>query len=301
MLLLLIGGFVAYLDVKLTRVDALRDYPGRPAATAGTNWLLVGSDSRAGLTAAQQAALSTGDSGGNRTDTIMVLHKPNSGPSTLVSIPRDSYLDIPGNGKDKVNAAFAIGGPQLLVQTVERATGLRITDYAEVGFGGFAGVVDAVGGVNICVPQPLNDPAAGINLQPGCQDLNGAQSLGYVRTRHLYANQDLTRIQNQRTFLAALLAKATNPSTLVNPFKLVPLATNGVGSLTVDSGDHIWNLLGLGLAVRSNLVTTTVPIGSTPTVSGAGSVVLWDGARAQQFFAALATDRQIPANLLTTG
>lgn len=300
-LLVALGGFTWFLDSKLNRVDALVDYAGRPAATSGTNWLLVGSDSRADLSAEQQAALATGDTGGNRTDTIMLLHKPDSGASTLVSIPRDSYLDIPGHGRDKVNAAFSIGGPQLLVQTVEQATGLRVQHYAEVGFGGFAGVVDAVGGVNICLPNAIDDPAAGINLAAGCQDLDGAQALGYVRTRHTFASQDLTRIENQRAFLTALFDKASSPSTFLNPFRFLPLATQGVGSLTVDSGDHVWNLAGLGLAISSgDLVNTTVPVGGTPTVDGAGSVVEWDSNKAQRFFGALAADQQLPADLVST-
>lgn len=301
-LLLALGGFTLFLDAKLSRVDALVDYPGRPAATAGTNWLLVGSDSRAGLTPEQQAALATGDASGSRTDTIMLLHKPDSGASTLVSIPRDSYLDIPGHGKDKVNAAFSIGGPQLLTRTVEQATGLRVQHYVEVGFGGFAGVVDTVGGVTMCLDAPIDDPAAGINLPAGCQQLTGAQSLGYVRTRHTFANQDLTRIANQRAFLTALFTKASSPGILLNPLRAIPLATKGVGSLTVDSGDHIWNLAGLGLAVKSgDLVNTTVPIGGTPTVSGAGSVVVWDDTKAQQFFSDLGADRQLPSGLVNAG
>ncbi|MEO6881600.1 MAG: LCP family protein [Mycobacteriaceae bacterium] len=300
-LVVLVAGFTLYLDSKLNRVDALADYPGRPAATAGTNWLLVGSDSRAGLTEQQRKDLSTGDAGGGRTDTIMVLHRSSSGPSTLVSIPRDSYLPIPGHGKDKLNAAFAIGGPTLLVQSVEQATGLRMDHYAEVGFGGFAGVVDAVGGVNLCLDQALDDPAAGINLPAGCQHLDGAQALGFVRSRHLYANQDISRIKNQRKFLAALLSKATSPTTALNPLRVIPLATRGVGSLTVDSGDHVWNLVGLGRDIGSgDLVNTTVPIASTPTVD-VGSVVAWDTDRARAFFGDLAADRPLPPDLITTG
>ena len=301
-LLLALGGFTLFLDARMSRVDALVDYPGRPAATAGTNWLLVGSDSRAGLTPEQQAALATGDASGSRTDTIMLLHKPASGASTLVSIPRDSYLDIPGHGRNKVNAAFSIGGPQLLARTVEQATDLRVQHYVEVGFGGFAGVVDAVGGVTMCLDAPIDDPAAGINLPAGCQQLTGAQALGYVRTRDTFANQDLTRIANQRAFLTALFTKASSPGTLLNPLRAIPLATQGVGSLTVDSGDHVWNLAGLGLAISSgDLVNTTVPIGGTPTVSGAGSVVLWDNTKAQQFFGDLGADRQLPKGLVNGG
>lgn len=300
-LLLLVVGFAVYLDRSLNRTDALADYPGRVADTPGTNWLLVGSDSRAGLSTDQQAELATGDAGGSRTDTVMVLHVPEgSGASTLISIPRDSYLPIPGNGEDKVNAAFAIGGPPLLVQTLEQATGVRIDHYAEVGFAGFANVVDAVGGVNLCLDAPIDDPMAGINLAAGCQDLTGPQALGFVRTRYTFADSDLTRVANQRKFLTALLDKATGPSTLLNPFRLVPLATSGTSSLTVDSSDHIWNLAGLAWAVRGELVTTTVPLGGSIDTDS-GSSLLWDDARAPQFWGAIAADEQVPPELLTAG
>src|SRR5699024_1399164 len=109
-IILALGGLVLYLDRSLHRVDALPDYPGRVAATAGTNWLIAGSDSRYGLTEDQQASLNTGgDVGDGRTDTIVLMHVSNSGKSTMVSIPRDSYVPIPGHGTDKINAAFAIG------------------------------------------------------------------------------------------------------------------------------------------------------------------------------------------------
>src|SRR5699024_10809470 len=114
--------------------------------------LLVGSDSRQGLSEEDQAELGTGgDVGIGRTDTIMLLHIPRSGSAQLVSIPRDSYVNVPGFGSDKINAAFTYGGPQLLAQTVEEATGVGIDHYAEIGMGGLANVVDSVGGVEICV------------------------------------------------------------------------------------------------------------------------------------------------------
>ena len=123
-----------WADSKLNRIDALPDT--KAANTAGTNWLLVGSDSRQGLTEDQINTLGTGgDIGAGRTDTIMLLHIPNSGKATLLSIPRDSYVSIPGHGQDKINSAFSIGGPKLLAETVQDATGLRIDHYAEIGFG----------------------------------------------------------------------------------------------------------------------------------------------------------------------
>ena len=105
----------------------------------------------------------------------------------MLSIPRDSYVSIPGHGQDKINSAFSIGGPKLLAETVQDATGLRIDHYAEIGFGGFSNMVDAVGGVNMCVKEPINDPLANIDLQEGCQDMSGAHCLGlcaHPRHRH---------------------------------------------------------------------------------------------------------------------
>jgi LCP family protein required for cell wall assembly len=299
-IVLFLIGFAVYLDYSLKRVNAFGDYADRPAAGAGTNWLLVGSDSRQGLDSSQEAQLSTGDANGGRTDTMMLMHIPSgSGKPTLVSLPRDSYVPIPGHGKNKLNAAYSFGGPKLLTQTVEQASGLRIDHYAEIGFEGFVGVVDAVGGVNICVDQPLHDPAAGLDLNTGCQDLNGTQALGYVRSRHLYARQDLDRIQHQRQFLAALLSKATSASVLANPFRLFPFATNTVDTLTVDNGDHIWNLAGLAFALSGNGSTTgTVPIGSSQTVSGIGSVVVWDKTKAKQLFDDFRQDNPVPDGLL---
>lgn len=299
-LLVAIVGFAVYLDLNLNREDVLADYEGRPGDTPGTTWLLVGSDSRDDLTEEERNDLATGYAEGKRTDTIMLLHVPDSdAPPTLVSLPRDTLSDVPGNGQQKLNAAFSLGGGQLLVQTVEGLTGLRIDRYAEIGFGGFAGVVDAIGGVDMCLDEPMQDPKAGLDLPAGCQTLNGAQALGYVRTR-ASAMADLDRVQRQREFLGALLNKATSFGTLVNPFNSIPLALKSTGSLIVDDGAHLWHLAGMGLAMASaDLVTTTVPIAGTPEVSGLGSVVQWDDELAAQMFGALAEDKAVPAELLS--
>jgi LCP family protein required for cell wall assembly len=298
-LILLVLGVFVYADFSLKRTDALQDYGGRPAAGAGTNWLMVGSDSRDGLSDAQKQELATGSDSGSRTDTILLLHIPSSGKSTLVSLLRDSYVDIPGHGKNKLNAAFAFGGAPLLQQTVEGATGLHIDHYMEIGFAGFAGVVDNIGGVNMCIDKAMVDPKAGLNLQPGCQDLTGAQALGYVRTRATPA-ADLDRVVHQRQFLSAVVSKVTSPAVLANPFRVFPLMSSVPGALTVNSGDHIWNLSSLAFALASkDLVTTTVPISSTPTISGVGSVVLWNKDKATRLFEALRTDAAVPADVLT--
>ncbi|MEU5693365.1 LCP family protein [Actinosynnema sp. NPDC020468] len=292
-------GMWIYVDSSLKRTDALPDYAGRPADTPGTNWLLVGSDGREDLTPEQQAELATGFAAGQRTDTIMLLHIPEgSGKATLVSIPRDSYVDIPDNGKNKINAAFSLGGPQLLVKTVEGATGVHLDHYMEIGFGGFAGIVDAVGGVDMCIDEPMKDPLAGLDLQAGCQELDGAQALGFVRTR-AFANADLQRVQNQRKFLAALTDKATSAGVLLNPFKSFPLLFAGTDSITVADGDHLHHLAGMAFSMGGGVDTVTVPVGGTPTLDGVGSVVQWDRENALRLFGALEKDEAVPADLIT--
>ena len=149
---------------------------------------MVGSDSRADLTPQQQAELSTGgDLGNGRTDTILVVHIPGLGsgePTTMVSIPRDSYVDIPGYGTDKINAAFAEGGAALLAQTVELATGLRLDHYAEIGFAGFGALVDALGGVQVCPDRTDRRPAGRDRPAGRLSDRStGPTALGYVRSR----------------------------------------------------------------------------------------------------------------------
>jgi LCP family protein required for cell wall assembly len=305
-LVVLVVGAVSmwfYMDSSLQRVSALGDYAGRPAQGAGTNWLVVGSDSRQGLTDAQAAQLHTGDASavsGGRTDTILVVHLPdNSTKPTMVSLLRDSWVAIPGHGNNKINAAYAFGGPSLLVKTVEQATGLRIDHYAEIGLGGFATVVDDVGGVTMCLPQPVKDSYAGIDLPAGCQNLNGANALGYVRSRHAFATSDFARTEHQREFLGALANKIASPGTFLNPFELFPVMFDLPKALTVDSGDHLQDLISLGWNLRGvsggNVVTTAVPIGGST-----GGSLLWDKTKSKQLFNDLNTDQAVPSGLITT-
>ncbi len=294
-------GTYLYLNSKLVRADVLTDYAGRPAVGAGQNWLITGSDSRQGLTRAQERQLATGRLSaisGHRSDTILVLHIPANGlPPVLVSIPRDSFVPIPGHGSSKINAAFALGGPQLLAQTVQNVTGLYINHYMGIGFGGFVDVVDAVGGVNMCLPGPMKDPKAGLNLKAGCQTLDGAQALGYVRTRN-FAISDLQREQDQRLLMKALLSKMTSPSVMLNPFKALPAATGSASSLTVDQGANLYDLVKAAFALKG-AKTTTVPIATADYQTSDGVAVLWDHARALRLFHALQNDTPVPRRLIT--
>jgi LCP family protein required for cell wall assembly len=298
LIVLVLIGLGVYVDAALNRVDALHDYPGRPAAGAGTNWLLVGSDSRSGLSKSEESTLHTGgDAGGARTDTILILHIPSNGSKpTLVSVLRDSYLPIPGHGRNKVNAAYAIGGPSLLAKTLERATGLRIEHYMEIGLGGFAKVVDDVGGVRMCLPKAVHDRRAGIELPAGCQHLGGRSALGYVRSRHAFSSGDFARTKHQREFLGAFAHRAASPATFLNPIRLVPTLIDLPSALTVNSGDHVWNLAHLAWTLRGighgGVVTTHVPIAGSETTR-AGNSLVWNESQANAMFHALNHDQPV--------
>jgi LCP family protein required for cell wall assembly len=303
LLLLIFAGILGgtlWLETALHRQPVLADYPDRPASGHGSTWLLVGSDSRQGLTVEQQQALATGgDTGNGRTDTILVVHVPALGssvPTTMVSIPRDSYVPIPGYGRDKINAAFSMGGATLLAQTLEQATGLRIDHYAEIGFSGFAVLVDAVGGVTVCPAEPIDDPLAGIRLPAGCQKLGGGDALGFVRSRAT-PRADLDRMVDQREFMSALLHRVASPVTWLNPWRWYVMPRAAVDALTVDHDDHVWDLAWLGWALHGSPVTLTVPIGEFAT-NDVGSVVVWDHEKAAALFDALAADRRVPSTVV---
>ena len=296
-LLVVLVGLAVWVDSRLNRVDALTDYDGRPAATPGADWLIVGSDSRQDLNEARRRELGTGQAAGRRADTMMLLHIPRGGGKpVLISLPRDSYVPIPGRGRNKLNAAYAFGGPTLLARTVEEVTGIRLDRYMEVGFDGFASVVDAVGGVQICPDRAMRDPMAGLNVKAGCQVVGSRQALAYVRTR-AGGRGDLDRVERQQEFLGSLIDKATSPAVLLNPFRSVPLLLRGTEAVAVDQNAHVWNLIRFPFAMRDIAggggVATTVPVAGTATVSGAGSVVQWDRERALALFEALQRDQPV--------
>ncbi|MET9399753.1 LCP family protein [Kitasatospora sp. NPDC002965] len=297
-----------WADSKLNHENVLADYPGRPAAGKGTNWLIVGSDSRNGLSDSQEEDLHTGHAGGKRSDSMMVLHVGENG-NTLMSIPRDSWVPIPDrpgdNGKTvksapaKINSAFALGGGKLLAQTVEMNTGIRIDHYAEIGFAGFVGIVDSVGGVDMCIEQDVKDKDSGLDLKAGCQTLSGTQSLAFVRQRHQMADQDLGRMRNQQQFLGALAKQAASPATVLNPFTFYPLVSSGLGTLIVDEDAGLTDLGSLFLAMKDvnggSGKSITVPIANPDFRTSTGeSAVKWDTAKAKQVFEAFKNDTAVP-------
>lgn len=280
---LLVVPILAWSDI--TRVEA---DPGgeRPGDQPGTTYLLVGSDSRADLTRRQRRAFGTGDAGGQRTDTIMLLHV-GSGPNLLLSIPRDSLVDVPGYGRTKINAAYAFGGAPLLVQTLEQATGIRIDDYVEIGMGGLVGLVNAVGGVEICPEEDMTDPLANLRVKAGCQEANGRTALGYARSRKLSSLGDIDRVRRQREVVSSVGREVASPWSILNPVRYYRLANAGTDFLAVGEDT------GLLATARFAWAMTRVDgeSGLTCVVPIRDLGVNWDPERSDRLFRLIATDR----------
>jgi LCP family protein required for cell wall assembly len=293
-----VGGTYFWINGKLNRTVAL---PATSVTSAGTNWLIAGSDQRTGISRTERASLHLGADGADASDSLMLLHM-GTGKPVLISIPRDSYVPIPGHGSNKINAALSIGGPSLLIQTVESVTGLKINHYMGIGFGGLAQVVSSVGGVEMCVKTAVPADPTGDSgfkgLAAGCHTLNGTQAIAFVRDRHSFATSDLQRIQDQRAFLSALLSKATSPGVFLNPFRALPFASTAASSMAVDKGTSLWDLLQVAQALRGPQ-TGTVPIANANYPTSAGDAVLWDQSQALKLFNALKAGKAVPAGLLS--
>ncbi|GAA3191797.1 LCP family protein [Streptomyces ramulosus] len=293
-----------WADGKLRREVDLSKVIDRPEAGDGTNYLIVGSDSREGMTSEQKKNLHTGSVEGKRTDSMMILHDGSNGP-TLISLPRDSGVEIPsfvgsesgkkypGTGRrTKLNAAYAEDGPELLVRTVEYNTKLHIDHYVEIGFAGFANIVDAIGGVELDIPQAFKDKDSGSDFQAGKQTLNGSQALAFVRARKAFATSDLARTKNQQKFLAALANQAASPGTVLNPFQLYPTLGAGLDTLIVDKDMSLWSLGNMFFAMKG--VNSGEGTSLNMPMSGiTNGFVVWDKAKVQQLVQQLNNDEKV--------
>ncbi|MGH3490689.1 MAG: LCP family protein [Actinopolymorphaceae bacterium] len=270
----------------MSTIDKVKAEPkgDRPDNTLGSVSLLVGSDSREGLTANERRKLHTGNAGGERTDTILLLYEPpfGGGKTLLVSLPRDSIVDVPGVGTTKINSAYAYGGPKLLVETVEGETGLYIDNYIEIGLGGFVNLVDAVDGVRICPKQRMDDVKAGLHIKKGCQDADGVTALGYARSRHTYSTGDIGRGEAQREVIGQVAHKAASPWSMINPFRYIALNTGGADTLRVGENVGPIDMAQFAWAVRK--VSGKSKDGKTCTVPIADLSVNWDTDRARALF-----------------
>ncbi|MGW0336844.1 LCP family protein [Streptomyces sp. NPDC003011] len=301
---------VTSLDADITRVDPFKDMKNRPRAGHGMNVLLVGTDGRDKITKAERHKYRLGGAPCRCTDTIMIVHiSEDRERASVVSLPRDSYAVTPphtdqitgkrhGGHPIKINAAYAEGGPNLTVRTVEKMTRVKIDHYLEVDFTSFMKTVDVLGGVKICTADPLKDSYTGLDLPPGTHTLRGGEALQYVRARHVDSASDLGRMQRQQRFLAALIQRATSSGLLLNPMKFRDVTRAVLGSVRADKGFGTDELLALGRAMRnfspSSSEFTTVPIGRMGyAVKGVGSTLKWDPQKSEYLFRSLRDDQPL--------
>ncbi len=306
------------LDNDIARVDPFRDMKNRPEAGHGMNVLVVGTDGRDRVGAAEREKYRLGGAPCRCTDTMMIVHiSADRERASVVSLPRDSYAEVPPHTDGttgrrhrahpvKLNAAYAEGGPELTVRTVEHMTKVKIDHYLEIDFISFMRTVDVLGGVEICTARPLRDPVTGLDLAAGAHRLDGGQALQYVRSRQADGSSDLGRMRRQQRFMASLIAQATSSGVLLNPMRFRDVIQAVLGSVRADKQFGTDELLGLGRAMRTfspaSSEFTTVPIGQMGyAVKGIGSTLKWDGRRSAGLFAALRADRPLAPHRVRRG
>lgn len=282
-LAMLLGAWVAFLYIdanrNLTRVDALSG----AADTPGTTFLLAGSDARAGGPIQDNTE-------GARSDSIMLVHIAPNGQTSAISLPRDTWVDIPEYGENKLNAAYSLEGPQLLVSTVEGLTGLTVDHYVEIGMGGVAQIVDAVGGVELCLDYDVDDVLSELKWTAGCHVVDGKTALAFSRMRYSDPNGDIGRAERQRQVVTKTVKTALSPGTLLWPPSTLALERSGASALTTDPESSAWDILTLVRAFRSagnDGMTGAPPIESLAYDTYAGSAVLLRDTTAPDFFSKL--------------
>jgi len=285
-LLVVLGGYAAYSYFRfvggVNHVDVINK-TGSDVDGADQNILLVGDDHRPdNATQAELNQLSTtADGGGTNTDTMMILHIPANGKSaTLVSLPRDSWVNVPGHGMNKLNSAFSLGnggsdptsGAKLLIQTVQNLTGLSIDHYVRVSLLGFYTIAKALGPVQVCLNNAVNDPYSGANFPAGVSTLDAQQALSFVRQRHGLPRGDLDRVVRQQYFLSVEAHKFLSAGTLLNPGKLTSALDAISGSLETDPGLNFLQLAAQMQGLTGGKIqSATIPISGTPTITVDGS------------------------------
>ena len=288
---------LGHVSGKIARISVFSGLENRPEKTSrALNYLLVGSDTREGLTKEEMKALrvgSTKTAAGGRSDTMLLVHiSKKRDKAYLVSLPRDTLVTIPAHtssdGKsqiparqNKLNAAFAFGGAPLLIETIEGATKLKIDHYIEISFAGFAGIVNALGGIDVCTKVDIDDPKSHLVLSAGTHTLDGIEALKYVRTRDFDGRGDIGRMQRQQQFMSSVIKKATSTGVLLNPIKIVNFMNAAISTIKMDENLSEGDLLNLAKQMRGlssgNVRTLTVPLSNANgNVPGIGSVVIWD-------------------------
>lgn len=303
-------GYFRYRSVwdSIHRVDITGLGTQPPQYAGGLNILLIGSDSRAGANSGFGA-----DIQGQRSDTIMILHlSPGDQGATVLSIPRDSmvpYLSCPAapgfpgqpadpGNEERINATFASGGPACLWKTVEDVTGIHVDHFIELTFTGFEQVINDIGGVNICLPEAINDPASGLRLTPGLHHVMGAEALAFWRERHIGTGSDLQRIQRDQYLMASLLQGIAHSDILGSPAKIYSIVVDSASAMTTDTGLDLTTMLRIADSLRG-LSTRSVQFVQVPEVpypSDPQAEVTFEQPQAGDLFGAIAHDTTLPGH-----
>ena len=301
------------ITAAIPRVDAFAGLENRPKKeSSAVNYLIVGSDTREGLSREEIKRLKVGGTdvaAGKRSDTMLLIHiSKKRDKAAIISIPRDSYALIPehnnSQGKlipaaySKINSAYNWGGAPLLIKTLENMSDLRIDHYVELNFVGFVRMVDALGGVEICTKKDIDDPKSHLTLPAGTHVLDGIDSLKFVRTRVFDGLGDLGRMKRQQEFAGAMLRKATSAGVLLNPVKMVDFINSALDSVVTDEGLSQGDLLTLGKQLRnlsaSNVRTLTIPLKYyNYNKNGVSAAVLWDPVLAPELFERIKNDEAL--------
>jgi LCP family protein required for cell wall assembly len=301
------------VTASINKIDVFNGIEKRPEKkSTAMNYLLVGSDTREGLSKAELKALRVGSvatAAGKRSDTMLLVHISKArDKAVMISIPRDTFALIPEHtsktGKlipavySKINSSFNWGGAPLLIQTIEEMTELKIDHYIEINFAGFARIVDSIGGVEICTKKNINDPKSHLVLEAGVHTLNGIESLKYVRTREFDGMGDIGRMQRQQAFMSAVLRKATSAGVLLNPVTMASFINSALSAVTTDSELKNSDLIALAKQMKSlstsSVRTLTVPLSDLNYYSnGVTAAVLWDPVLAPQLWTRLREDQAV--------
>ena len=302
------------ITAAIPKTDVFGDLKDRPKReSSAVNYLVVGSDTREGLSRQEIKRLKVGGTdvaAGKRSDTMLLIHiSKKRDKAAIISIPRDSYALIPEHksmtsdriipaSHSKINSAYNWGGAPLLIQTLEEMSGIRIDHYVEINFVGFVRMVDALGGIEVCTKRDIDDPKSHLVLPAGRHMLDGIDSLKYVRTRTFDGLGDLGRMKPQQEFGGAMLRKATSAGVLLNPVKLLEFLNSALASVTIDSGLSQSDLLTLGKQLRnlsaSNVRTLTIPLKYyNYNKNGVSASVLWDPILAPELFERIKNDQAL--------
>ncbi len=298
------GGLLWAADHYASSVRRIPDaFPTLPASEqppavphSGQTFLLVGLDARSDEpTTGRDAKAPAWQAGAQRSDTMMLMHISADRKSVaLVSIPRDTWVPVPGHGKAKINAAYSWGGPALTVRTVQDFTGIRVDHLAVIDWNGFRALTDAVGGVDITIPRTIEAKGDAREWLAGTHHMDGAEALLYVRERHGLPGGDLDRTKRQQNFLRALMLKTMDSGTLASPSKLTALLGTIGDVASVDDRLSNTDLYDLAWSLRDirpdGVHFMNAPFGGFDTVDGQDVVLMDDGA-ASVLWTAMRTDR----------